>query len=168
MKKLFLPVLFLFISISAFAQSKVGTIDSDLIIGSMTELEQVQKDMETYGAELDKQFNEMVTEYQAEVKAFQSLDQATPEADLKTKQEEIIGLEQNIQKFRQNSQQLIQIKQNELMQPLYTKVGQALDAVAKEQGYSQVLTLNAGVGYFDPAYDLTQAVATKLGVTLKE
>ena len=53
------------------------------------------------------------------------------------------------------------------MQPLYQKVGQALDAVAREQNYTQVLTLNAGVAYFDPALDITDDVAKKLGVTLK-
>tara|TARA_R110000751_G_scaffold263955_1_gene363133 strand:+ start:316 stop:570 length:255 start_codon:yes stop_codon:yes gene_type:complete len=77
-------------------------------------------------------------------------------------------MEQDLQRFRQNSQGLIQIKQNELMQPLYQKVGQALNEVAQEQNYSQVLTLNAGVAYFDPALDLTQAVADKLGVTLQQ
>tara|TARA_R110002020_G_scaffold220100_4_gene428005 strand:+ start:966 stop:1472 length:507 start_codon:yes stop_codon:yes gene_type:complete len=168
MRKLFLPLLILFISFSSFAQTKVGTIDSDLVLASMTELTQVQKDLESYGADLDKQFNELVTNYQSKVKAFQSAEATVAEADKKTKQEEIIGLEQDIQKFRQNSQGLIQLKQNELMQPLYEKVGKALDAVAKEQEYTQVLSLSSGVAYYDQNHDLTQAVADNLGITLKQ
>lgn len=167
MKKIFIPLAAFLISVSAFAQSKVGTIDSDLVISSLNEVTQVQKDLEAYGADLDKQFKELVTKYQSAVTAYQSAEATATEEDKKAKQEEIVGMEEDIQRFRQNSQGLIQIKQNELMQPLYQKVGQALDAVAKEQKYSQVLTLNSGVAYFDPALDLTEAVAKKLGVNLK-
>jgi len=149
------------------AQSKVGTIDSDLVIASLDEVAQVQKDLEAYGADLDRQFKELVSKYQAAVEAYQKVEATATEDDKKKKQEEIVGMEQDIQRFRQNSQGLIQIKQNELMQPLYQKVGQALDAVAREQNYTQVLTLNAGVAYFDPALDITDDVAKKLGVTLK-
>ena len=168
MKKLLLPVVDFLISITALAQSKVGTIDSDLVISSLNEVAQVQKDLETYGADLDKQFKELVAKYQASVKAYQDVEATASEEDKKAKQEEIVGMEQDLQRFRQNSQGLIQIRQNELMQPLYQKVGQALNEVAREQNYSQVLTLNAGVAYFDPALDLTQAVADKLGVTLQQ
>ncbi|PHR97663.1 MAG: outer membrane chaperone Skp [Leeuwenhoekiella sp.] len=167
MKKFILPLVVFFVSLSAMAQSKVGTIDSDLVIASLDEVAQVQKDLEAYGADLDRQFKELVSKYQAAVEAYQKVEATATENDKKKKQEEIVGMEQDIQRFRQNSQGLIQIKQNELMQPLYQKVGQALDAVAREQNYTQVLTLNAGVAYFDPALDITDDVAKKLGVTLK-
>lgn len=167
MKKLFLPLVAFLISLSALAQNKVGTIDSDLVISSLDEVAQVQKDLEAYGAELDKQFKDLVNKYQTAVKAYQDAEATATEDDRKTKQEEIVGMEQDIQRFRQNSQGLIQIRQNELMQPLYQKVGQALNQVAQEQNYSQVFTLSSGVAYFDPEHDLTQAVADKLGVTLK-
>ncbi|MCC4213386.1 OmpH family outer membrane protein [Leeuwenhoekiella parthenopeia] len=167
MKKFILPLVVFFVSLSAMAQSKVGTIDSDLVIASLDEVAQVQKDLEAYGADLDRQFKELVTKYQNAVKAYQDAEATATEEDKGKKQEEIVEMEQDIQRFRQNSQGLIQIKQNELMQPLYQKVGQALDAVAREQNYTQVLTLNAGVAYFDPALDITDDVAKKLGVTLK-
>ena len=167
MKKFILPLVVFFASLSATAQSKVGTIDSDLVIASLNEVAQVQKDLEAYGADLDRQFKELVTKYQDAVKSYQDVEATATEDDKKKKQEEIVGMEQDIQRFRQNSQGLIQIKQNELMQPLYQKVGEALDAVAREQNYTQVLTLNAGVAYFDPALDITDDVAKKLGVTLK-
>ena len=166
MKKLFVPVFAFLISLSAFAQSKVGTIDSDLVISSLDETKQVQKDLQAYGADLDRQFKELVTKYQTAVEDYQKVEATASEEDKKKKQEALVEMEQDIQRFRQNSQGLIQIKQNELMQPLYQKVGQALDAVAREQNFSQVLTLNAGVAYFDPAMDITEAVAKKLGVTL--
>ncbi len=168
MKTLFASFFLLFISATAVAQSKVGTIDSDYVLGSLPELDTVQASIKTYGAELDKQFQEMVGNYQEKVKTFQALTDTVSASDRKAKQDVLVGLEQDIQKFRQNSQQLIQIRQNELMRPLYTKVGTALEAVAKSKGYTQVLTMGSGVAYFDPKDDLTQAVADKLGITLKK
>ena len=168
MKTLFASLLILFMSATAMAQTKVGTVDSDYILGSLPELDSIQGSIKDYGGELDKQFQEMVGNYQEKVKAFQALSDTVNASNRKAKQDVIVGLEDDIQKFRQNSQQLIQIRRNELMRPLYTKVGTAINAVAKEKGYTQVLTLGNGVAYFDPKFDLTQAVADKLGVTLKE
>ncbi|WP_031427647.1 OmpH family outer membrane protein [Flavimarina sp. Hel_I_48] len=168
MKSITTSLLFLFISVATFAQTKVGTVDSDYVLASLPELTEVQTNIETYGGELDSQFKEMVANYQVKVEEFQGLGDTVSDADKKGKQDVIVGIEQDIQKFRQNSQQLIQIRRDELMRPLYTKIGTAIDAVAKKQGYTQVLTLGNGVAYFDPAHDLTQAVADNLKITLKQ
>lgn len=168
MKKLANSLLFFFISAAVFAQTKVGTVDSEYLLASLPELEEVQESIETYGGELDSQFQEMVGNYQGKVDEFKSLTDTVKEADRKAKQDVIVGIEQDIQKFRQNSQQLIQIRRNELMRPLYTKIGTAIDSVAKKEGYSQVITLGNSVAYFDPQYDITEAVAENLGIELKQ
>ena len=113
MKKIFLPLVACFISFSALAQTKVGTIDSDLVISSLDEVAQVQKDLEAYNAELEKQFKDLVTKYQTAVTAYQDAEATASEEDKQTKQEEIVGMEQDIQRFRQNSQGLISIRQKQ-------------------------------------------------------
>ena len=168
MKNFLASIFILLLSASSMAQTKVGTIDSDYVLGSLPELDSVQVSIKTYGDELDKQFQGMVANYQEKVKAFQALPDTTKAIDRKAKQDVIVGIEQDLQKFRQNSQQLIQIRQGELMRPLYNKMGMAIEAVAKRKGYTQVLTLGSSVAYFDPNNDLTQAVADELGITLKQ
>ena len=49
----------LLISISSFAQSKVGTIDVDFIISKMPEIVNVQEQLDTYKKELDLDFNKI-------------------------------------------------------------------------------------------------------------
>lgn len=168
MKHLAHSLLFFFIGVAAFAQTKTGTVDSEYILSSLPELEEVQDNIETYGGELDSQFKEMVTNYQGKVEEFESLTDTVNEADRRAKQDVIMGIEQDIQKFRQNSQQLIQIRRNELMRPLYTKIGTAIDEVAKKEGYTQIITLGNAVAYFDQEHDITQAVADNLEITLKQ
>ena len=46
-----IKILFIFISVSSFAQSKVGTIDIDFILSKMPELPAIQKQIEDYGKE---------------------------------------------------------------------------------------------------------------------
>jgi outer membrane protein len=90
----------------------------------------------------------------------------TPE-NKKKKQQEIYELESDIQKFRQNAVQLVQLRQDELMRPLYQKVGDAVAVVAKQEQYTQVFTLDGNeLAYVDPKFDITLKTAAKLGLKL--
>ena len=53
-------------------------------------------------------------------------------------------------------------KQMELIKPLLDKVNTAIQLVAEEGGYDVVFTLQSGLGYIKPSYDLTEKVLAKL------
>jgi len=53
-------------------------------------------------------------------------------------------------------------KQMELIKPLLDKVNSAIQLVAEEGGYDVVFTLQSGLGYIKPSYDLTEKVLAKL------
>ncbi|MFC5046605.1 OmpH family outer membrane protein [Aquimarina hainanensis] len=165
MKKVVLSILFMAVSLTMVAQSKVGTIDSEFILSKMPELTKVQEDIKAYNGKLEAELKTKLDSYQALVKDYQAKEATMTDALKKTKQEEIIKLEGDINKFRQNGAQLAQLEQNKLLQPLYQKIGKALEEVAKAGGYSQVLTIsNSGLAYIDPTFDLTKTVMTKLGI----
>jgi Skp family chaperone for outer membrane proteins len=52
------------------------------------------------------------------------------------------------------------------MKPILDRLNQAIQAVAQEKKFSIVLDRSAGANilYAEPAYDLTDAVAAKLGL----
>ena len=63
----------------------------------------------------------------------------------------------------------MQIRNNELTQPLYLKIDEAMKTIIAEQGYTQILNTSAnGLAYADEKYDITDAVIKKLGITVKE
>ncbi|WP_299261132.1 OmpH family outer membrane protein [uncultured Aquimarina sp.] len=168
MKNILFPILLLIISAQTIAQSKVGTIDSEFILSKLPELTKVQEELKAYNTKLEADLKVKVDDYQTKVKAYQEGVATMTEPLKKTKQEEIITLENDITKFRQNGSQLVQIEQNRLLQPLYTKIGKALEEVAKAEGYTQVLTITtSGLAYIDPKFDLTKTVMTKLGIPLQ-
>ena len=81
-------------------------------------------------------------------------------------------LQENIQKFQQDAQASIQNKQDQLMSPVFAKVGKAIEDVAKEQGYSFIINPQLIGGgdillYSDEKYDISDLVLKKMGVTPK-
>lgn len=166
-KKVIFPILFLLISIQVVGQSKVGTFDTDYVLAKMPEFAKVQEDLNTYRLKLEEDLKVKADDYQAKIKSYQEGVAEMTDPMKKLKQDEIIALENDITKFRQNATQLVPLQQNSLLQPLYTKIGTALEEVAKAEGYTQVLTVNnSGLAYIDPNYDLTDTVLTKLGIPL--
>ncbi len=169
MKKLIVSILVFTVSFQLSAQSKTGTIDTDFVISKMPELTKVQEDLKAYNDKLEADLKVKVDEYQAKVKEYQEKVASFTEPMKKTKQEEIINLENDITKYRQNGSQLVQLEQNKLLQPLYDKIGKALEEVAKAEKYTQVFTITtSGLAYIDPNYDLTKKVIAKLGIKLEE
>ncbi len=168
MKKFSLLIILFISTLQIQAQSKVGTIDVDFIISKMPQLEQVNNETNAYGKELENQLQEKVSKYEALIKVYQD-NEATYTEGIKTqRRDEIIAIEQEIQKFQKNGPSLIQIRQNELMAPLYKMIGDALSTVAGEEKFTQIFTINNTLAYLDPAYDVTEKVMLKLGISTKE
>jgi outer membrane protein len=159
---------FLFLCVTGFAQTKVGSIDVDYIIGKMPELTNVQQQVKEYGNGLDASLQNKLTAYQAAIDKYK-LDEATLTINQKKgKQDSILMMENDIKKFQQNGNQLIVLKQEEYLKPLYEKIGIALEKVAQAGGYTQVFSRNTELVYVDNRFDLTIAVLKELGIEYKE
>ena len=113
-KKILFPVLLLLISINAIAQTKVGTVDTDLILAKMPEFKQVQEDLVAFGSKLEEDLKVKTDDYQAKIKSYQEGVNDMTAAMKKLREDEIIALENDINQFRQNASQLVPIEQNRL------------------------------------------------------
>ena len=168
MKKIIFSILLVVAGFHLSAQTKTGTVDSEFILSKMPELTQVQENLKAYNKKLEDELKVKIEGYQAKVKEYQDKVATFTDPMKKTKQEEIVAIENDIAKYRQNGAQLVQIEQNRLLQPLYDKIGKAIQEVAKADGYSQLFTTTvSGLAYADPTYDITKKVLTKLGIKLE-
>jgi len=163
-----IKVLFLFICVSSFAQSKVGTIDIDFVLSKMPQLKEVQKEVELYGGQLDKDLTAKITAYEALVKTYQDNEANYTLIQKKEKQDEIVETEQDITKFQQNGAKLIGLKREDFLRPLYTKIGESVEKIAAQEGFTQILQINETVVYLDKELDITLKVIKDLGIILKE
>lgn len=162
-----LILVFLFTSIVS-AQTKVGTINTEYILSKMPEFEQVQKKLETYGKTLDTGLKEKFDEYQTKVKDYSEKEATYTDALKKLKQKDIMKLEEDIQKLRTNSSKLLQVRQDELLRPLYNKIGQEVEKIVKAEGFTQIFNENNSLIYIDPKFDITTKVMKSMGISTEE
>lgn len=168
MKNIILALVILISGTSLKAQTKVGTIDADFILKQMPEMVQVEEGMKTYNTELQDNLQSTVKQYEELIAAYQTTVDTINEEEKQSKENEIITLENEIKNFRQKASVLMQMRNNELTQPLYLKIDEAMKAIIAEQNYTQILNTSAnGLAYADEKYDITDAVIKKLGITVK-
>lgn len=144
---------------------KFGYINSALILSEMPELKQAEAALEALQQQLQKKGQSMVEKLQTDYMAVQQKmergelspkDQETEAARLKTMEEEV-------GKFEQDMMKQLQTKRDELLQPIYSRVNQAINDVAKENGFQFVF--DQGVLLFaEESQDIGPLVKTKLGI----
>jgi outer membrane protein len=131
----------------------------------MPEAEIVVTKSQQYGARLDSSFSIKMQDYQTKVKDFRDKEKEMGVLMKKTIVKELTELEQDIKQYQDNGNKLMQLKQNELMRPLYKKLNLAIDEVAKANGYTHILTTSGNeFAYIDEAYDITKLVIAKLNI----
>ena len=171
MRTLF-ALLFGFAALAAQGQTtqKIGYADWEYIFGQLPDYKQIDNELKTHGSQLENQLKAKYSEYQAKLTAYNGMAATTAETIKKDKEAELTQLQESIQKFQQDAQSSLQKKQADLMQPVFVKVGKAIEAVAKENGFSFVINAQAQGGqdillYSDEKFNVSDLVLKKLGVT---
>lgn len=162
MKKM---ILMLAIVLPMFASAqKIGHVSSQEIMAIMPEtkkmaerLDSLQGVYETQLANMQEEFNKKLTEFHQQ--------QSTMTANVREfRQQELAEMEQRTQMFYQTVQKDLQAKQVEYLQPVQTKLLEAINKVGAAQGCTYVMD-KAGMLYIAPdALDLTAAVKAELGI----
>ena len=164
----FLKIAVFLISLTTFAQSKVGTVDVDFILANLPEMENVQQQLQIYGSQLDLDLTKKVDEYKDLAAKYSAGEATFTEKEKMEKQNALRNLDADIGKFQQNGAKLMELKQQEYLQPLYQKIGNALEKVAKKNKYTQVIQTTVDVVYLDPDYDLTDQILQEMGIEIPE
>jgi len=155
------------LSVAVQAQStlKFGHINSTQLLSLMPETKTADSSLQKFGASLENQLKTMSAEYQGKIADFKSKEgsMADPIRDAKLK--EISDLEERIQTFQESAQSSMQKKKEELYTPVLKKAEEAINAIAKEKGYSYIFDTSAGTLLFaQESDDILALVKSKLGL----
>jgi outer membrane protein len=147
------------------AQTKSGYISVDNMVLLMPETAKIDSLLGIFERDsLNPRFTYIVGEYQRKDSMYRDTVR-TPGAVRKTLEPELQNLIYEIQNWDAIKQQVIQNKQNALLEPIYSKVVKAIQDVAKEKGYGYVYSREALL-VAPPADDILPLVAAKLNVKL--
>lgn len=166
MKKLFI-LLGVILGISTVSAQKFARIDVQEIVMAMPEFEEAQKNLEAFGKDLNEQMEQIQVEFNNKLADFQK-NQATMAASVKQmRQQELEQLQQRFSEFQQIAQQDFQKKQAELIEPVQKKAQEAVNKVAKANGYIVVFDVSVpSLAYIDEAQttDIAPLVKKELGI----
>ncbi len=153
------------------AATKVGSADVDYIFNQMPEAKQIDTELKSTESQLKNQITTKTQEFQKKLADYQANLNTMLDAVRVNTERELTQLQENLQKLQQDAQTTIQNKQTTMMEPVYKKVGKAIEEVAKENGYTFILTQQIGgldvILYGDDSMDISDLVLKKLGVTPK-
>ncbi len=175
MKKLVFVFAFALITAVSMAQTpaplKIGYADVEYIFGLMPEAKQIETELQTLQAQLKKQYDTKYAEFQTKLKTYQDNinSPSIPDAVKQNSARELEQLQANLQKLQEDSQADLQKRNSALLGPVQEKVGKAIEAVAKEDGFSLILNNQISgldvILYGDEKLDVSDLVLKKMGVT---
>jgi outer membrane protein len=145
--------------------AKLGYIDSNELLDLMPGKDSIQTALQEYGKSLENQLTAMYTEYQTKVQDYQANSRTMSDIIRQTKEKELADLETRIETFRQQADTDLQDKQVEMLQPLLDKAKNAINAVARENGYTYIFDVGTGAFlFYEKGDNILPLVKTKLGL----
>ncbi len=152
------------VAFTAQAQ-KFGYINSSEILAELPEVKQANANIDALRKQLEKKYQQDIQSLQT---SYQAVQKQVAEGALSPKQQEeeatkLQKKEEELRKFETESQQKLAAKQQELIQPILDKVNQAIQDVAKENGF-QFIFDEAVLLYRDESQNVASMVRAKLGM----
>jgi outer membrane protein len=167
MKRSVLAVIAMLVAGGAFAQSKIGHINSEAIMQALPEAVDAQRSLDGMVAQWESELQKMQADWKKKFDDYDKkklilTDQARADAE-----KDLRDLDQAIadfrnKKFGQNGE-LFQ-KQNEVMKPIQNKIFKVLEDIAKEDGFDYVFDRSGEILllYANEKNDLTQRVLARM------
>jgi len=163
-----LVVAFLLISFASFAQSndqplKIGYTNVEYILLQLPESKQIESQLKTHSTQLENQLKGKYAEYETKLKAYEQGVNTMDKLVRDDKEKELMNLNNSIQEFQRNAQLSLQQKEKSLVDPVIAKIDKAIKEVAKENGYTYVISNQALLAGPEDG-DISPLVLKKLGV----
>ena len=146
------------------AQGKIGYISLQEVIAAMPEARKADSSLQEFQSALAQSFEDSKREFNEQDSLLNSKDTLKlTKAQLEVKRKNLGEKYIRLQGYQQQASQQLQQKQQDLVGPIQKKATDAIQAVAKENGYAYVLNREA-LFAFPAADDLLPLVKKKLGL----
>lgn len=165
-----ITLLFLLLAMHSvsFAQ-KIGYVDSEYILNRHPDYKQVQEEMDALAAEWKKEAQNLENEIKEMYNALKAEEVLLTEEMYEERLQAIKEKEKDATAFNNRifgiNGQYFQ-KQSELLQPLQSKIFDAIDKVSKRNGIAILFDKASGLSmiYTDPRHDYSDFVIEELGL----
>ena len=151
--KVFVLVALTLAAMSVSAQVKLGHIETQKLIQAMPEWTAAQKTFEEEQKKVNTELNGLREQFQTKLAEYSEKMKTYSEAMRATTEEELQGLQQRIQRFQETAMAQLE------------KTLNAIKEVGKENGFTYIFDMNAGILYAaENSQDVLPLVKKKLGL----
>ncbi len=139
-KLLSITVIFIFaLTAASTAQVAVGYMDTQEVLSQLPERERVQKELESFIQEKQKELSQRATEYQDAVAGYQEKQGSMSQQQIETREQELTEMQISLDEYNQSVRQQIEQKRQSLLEPIFTRIDEAIAFVAEDEGLDFVL-----------------------------
>lgn len=165
MKKFLLIAVAAFMTLSLGAQQKFAHVNFSELVQLCPEADKARETMEASQKEAEEVFQSMTDEFETKYRQYEAKASTWTAAIRDSKEKELRDIQTRIQEYNQQIGTELQQQQNQLMAPIYTKVNETIQSLAKKGGYIYVFDKSSAL-YIDDAQstDLTPEARTALGI----
>lgn len=165
MKKIILIAVSALLAVSAYAQPKFAHVNFSELVQLCPEADAARETMAASSKEAQETLQAMVEEFQTKYSQYEQKASTWTDSIRQSKERELTDIQQRIQEFDQTVNAELQQKQQSLMAPIYEKVNNTVQELAKSGGYVYVFDVSTLL-YVDAAQstDLTPAARKTLGI----
>lgn len=151
------------------AAQKIGYADVEYIFSQMPEAKQIESELKVTETQLANQINAKTQELQKKYEDYVANEKTMLEAVRANTARELEMLQQNLESLKQDAQTTYQKKHAQLLEPVYTKMATNIEKVAKENGFTLVLSARLSgqdvVLFADDQVDVSDLVLKSMGIT---
>lgn len=161
MKKTLSLVALLFVTNLAISQSKVAHVNSQSLLDTMPSRDLALKEIKEIEDEFKLELNGMYEEYEKTRAKLEAVRATLSPTIIKSREANLMNLGQRIQEREQTVQNELQVRAQELNQPIFDRVKQAVDIVAERKKLNYVIDAS-NMLYSKGGMDITGEVVVEL------
>jgi outer membrane protein len=148
--------------------NQVGFANMEYIMSQLPEMKAIEADLKSTQTQLRTQIEAKSKDVEKQYADFKVQMENMVDTVRASRQRDLEKAMGDLEQMQQNAQQTLQNKQKLYMAPLYLQVNRAISEVAKENGYSIILTeMISGYRFLlfqQPQKDVSNLVLQKFGV----
>lgn len=149
---------------------KLGYTNIDYVLAQTPEAKDIQNQLTIQRTQSENELKRMQKELEDKYAAYEKGAAQMSDVIRKDRETELQGLQARIQEFGRTAEQSLQNKYQQLVNPVVQKIQKAIDAVAKDNGYTYVFNLDAGANTIPillvapEENNITELVLRKMGI----
>jgi outer membrane protein len=160
MKNILIAITFI-ISVSSFAQTKIGHVNSQKLLDTLESRKQAIKALDAFKVEGMKELQEMNKAFESAYIIFQQKEKDYSPVLLKMEQEKLGRKQQELESRQQELEKGLQIYNEELNKPILDRITKAIEIVADRKKLSYIIDESVTL-YSKGGIDCTTEVMVEL------